>query len=112
MVTKKQQAIDPNLLDQLEEDKNVERTKQRSLDAQKEKDQGGGVSDPKGKGSAWRINERKKQKSIHFDGTLNTKINLLSQLENKPIEDILYDIIAEWFNNHFDERKKELLGQL
>lgn len=110
MVKKKEYSAQ-NWADETEQGIAIDNKKQKALEA-KQKQEGGGVPDPKGKGSAWRITERKKQKSIHFDETLNTKINLLSQLENKPIEDILYDIIAEWFNDHFDERKKELLGQL
>lgn len=106
MATKKQQAIKPGFLDATAEDKNTERKKQKKIEAQ----EGGGVPDPKGKGSRWRETERPHAKSIHFDEALNKKINLLKHLTNTPVEDIIYNIIHEWFDTHFEDKKKELLG--
>ena len=103
------------MLNQSQEDKLVEQEKQDKLAAQQaaeQAEQGGGVPDPKGKGSGWRDKARPRQKTIHFDDALHMKINILKQLEKKPIEDILYDIVSEWFDEHFEEKKKELLGQL
>lgn len=111
MATKKEQAMPTGFLTETEEDKNAERNKQRKLDNQQSQE-GRGVPDPKGKGSRWRETERPHAKSIHFDETLHQKINLLKHLTNTPVEDIIYDIIHEWFDNHFEDKKKELLGQL
>lgn len=110
MVKKKEYSAQ-NWADETEQGIAIENRKQKALEA-KQKQEGGGVLNPKGKGTRWRLDQRPNAKNIHFDDTLNKRINLLSQLENKPIEDILYDIIAEWFNDHFDDRKKELLGEI
>lgn len=97
------------LIDDLKEDKSVESAKQKKLEQTKE---GRGV-DPKGKGSNWRKEKRPNQKTIHFDDELDRKINLYKQLTNKSIEDIIYDIVAEWFATNYEEEvKKKLLGQL
>ena len=97
------------LIDDLKEDLSVESAKQKKLEQTKE---GRGV-DPKGKGSNWRKEKRPNQKTIHFDDELDRKINLYKQLTNKSIEDIIYDIVAEWFATNYEEEvKKKLLGQL
>lgn len=97
------------LIDDLKKDKSVESAKQKKLEQTKE---GRGV-DPKGKGSNWRKEKRPNQKTIHFDDELDRKINLYKQLTNKSIEDIIYDIVAEWFATNYEEEvKKKLLGQL
>lgn len=108
MAIKKQQVLTTGFLAETEEDKYTERNKQKKLEAQK----GGGVNSPKGKGSRWRETQRPHAKSIHFDEALHQKINLLKHLTNKPVEDIIYDIIHEWFDTNFENKKKELLGQL
>ena len=98
-----------NFLNDSEEDKTVEAQKQKQLEAK----QGRGVSDPKGKGSNWRELNRPNQKTIHFDNELDNKISLYKQLSGKSIEDIIYDIVAEWFAEHYEEEvKKKLLSQL
>jgi len=97
------------LIDDLKKDKSVESAKQKKLEQNKE---GRGVY-PKGKGSNWRKEKRPNQKTIHFDDELDRKINLYKQLTNKSIEDIIYDIVAEWFATNYEEEvKKKLLGQL
>lgn len=97
------------LIDDLKKDKSVESAKQKKLEQTKE---GRGV-DPKGKGSNWRKEKRPNQKTIHFDDELDRKINLYKQLTNKSIEDIIYDIVAEWFATNYEEEvRKKLLGQL
>lgn len=96
------------MMDEFDDSKTADTVKQKKLDEQQKK--GGGEDDPKRKGSDWRRQQRPYQKTIHFDRVLHQKINLLKNMEGKPVEDIIYDIVAEWFDKNFD--KKELLGQL
>ena len=101
---------------EFQEDKDIESAKQKQLDEQ----QGRGEAstdpkdkvDPKGKGSDWRRKERPIQKTVHFDRPLHQKINFLKQIEDKPVEDIIYDIVSQWFDQNFEQKKKELLGQI
>ena len=73
-----------NFLNDSEEDKTVEAQKQKKLEAK----QGGGVTD---------------RVVIIEDVTTS----------GKSIEDIIYDIVAEWFAEHYEEEvKKKLLSQL
>lgn len=56
--------------------------------------------------------ERPVQKTIHFDRIINNKINTLKQWKNNKgekasIEDIIYDIVADYFDKNYEKLKEE-----
>lgn len=107
MSTKKEKimfSLEDTVMEKREDNK-VERGKNTASKSQTEKSS-------KERGSEWRKKERPIQKTIHFDEAMHRKINILKQIEGKAIQDLVYDIVQEWMEEHFEEKKKKWMEKI
>lgn len=111
-MAKKNKFISDNFMDDFDNDKVTEKKKKQSEERKgtKEKERVG--ESDRAMGSEWRKRERPLQKSVHLDEDLNRKINLIREIDGIPADDIIYNAIKEWMDNHYEEKKKAYLEKL
>ena len=70
----------------------------------------GGTKGTKGergaRGDGWRKMNRPVQKTIFFDKETSMKLNMLKEMQGKPVEDVIYDIVRGWLDENYEEAIK------
>lgn len=120
-------------MDSFSEDKRVEREKKAKAERKKEEARGSerteedargtegtigtigtggttGTSGTKGergaRGDGWRKVNRPVQKTIFFDKETSMKLNMLKEMQGKPVQDVIYDIVRGWLDENYEEAIK------
>ena len=123
-------------MDSFSEDKRVEREKKAKAERKKEEERGSerteedargtegtigtsgtggttGTSVTKGtkgergaRGDGWRKVNRPVQKTIFFDKETSMKLNMLKEMQGKPVQDVIYDIVRGWLDENYEEAIK------
>lgn len=83
--------------------------KQKNTNSPSSSKEGRGATSSRGKGSAWRQDERPFRKTVHFDNEVNTLINLVSYLYNKRIDDIIYEMTKEGIQAKYGKTPEEIM---
>lgn len=69
-----------------------------------------GTSGTKGergaRGDGWRKVNRPVQKTIFFDKETSMKLNMLKEIQGKPVQDVIYDIVRGWLDENYEEAIK------
>ena len=69
-----------------------------------------GTSGTKGergaRGDGWRKANRPVQKTIFFDKETSMKLNMLKEMQGKPVQDVIYDIVRGWLDENYEEAIK------
>lgn len=69
-----------------------------------------GASGTKGergaRGDGWRKVNRPVQKTIFFDKETSMKLNMLKEMQGKPVQDVIYDIVRGWLDENYEEAIK------
>lgn len=69
-----------------------------------------GTSGTKGergaRGDGWRKVNRPVQKTIFFDKETSMKLNMLKEMQGKPVQDVIYDIVRGWLDENYEEAIK------
>lgn len=70
----------------------------------------GGTTGTKGergaRGDGWRKVNRPVQKTIFFDKETSMKLNMLKEMQGKPVQDVIYDIVRGWLDENYEEAIK------
>ena len=70
----------------------------------------GGTKGTKGergaRGDGWRKMNRPVQKTIFFDKETSMKLNMLKEMQGKPVQDVIYDIVRGWLDENYEEAIK------
>lgn len=70
----------------------------------------GGTKGTKGergaRGDGWRKVNRPVQKTIFFDKETSMKLNMLKEMQGKPVQDVIYDIVRGWLDENYEEAIK------
>ena len=58
------------------------------------------------RGDGWRKVNRPVQKTIFFDKETSMKLNMLKEMQGKPVQDVIYDIVRGWLDENYEEAIK------
>lgn len=58
------------------------------------------------RGDGWRKANRPVQKTIFFDKETSMKLNMLKEMQGKPVQDVIYDIVRGWLDENYEEAIK------